>query len=99
MGGGGGGLQNNFKTRVHQNIFNLILTYIFIYLFFFFFLGGGILGEDGITPFPPAPIGNTAMDDNKCTFCPVSINSLEQFFFKLLLTKHKGIVITFYTMG
>ena len=25
---GGGGAQSNFQTRGHQNIFNLILTYI-----------------------------------------------------------------------
>ena len=31
--GGGGGAQSNFPTRDHQNIFNLILTYIFIFYF------------------------------------------------------------------
>ena len=29
-GGGGRGAQSNFPTRDHQNIFNLILTYIYI---------------------------------------------------------------------
>ena len=27
--GGGGGARSNFPTRDHQNIFNLILTYIY----------------------------------------------------------------------
>ena len=30
-GGGGGGAQSNFPKRDHQNIFNLILTNIYIY--------------------------------------------------------------------
>ena len=32
-GGGGGGAQSNFPTRDHQNIFNLILTHIFMGFF------------------------------------------------------------------
>ena len=40
LGGGGGGAQSNFPTRDHQNIFNLILTYIYYY-YMDFVLGGG----------------------------------------------------------
>ena len=44
---GGGGAQSNFPTRDHQNKFNLILTYIYIYLFWKI-IGGG--GEGGHRP-------------------------------------------------
>ena len=50
-GGGRGGAQSNFPTRGHQNIFNLILTYIdffFFDLFNFFFFD---LGGEGTGPY------------------------------------------------
>ena len=47
----GGGAQSNFPTRDHQNIFNLILTYIFIYFSNFFFLGGGVGGHGPSGPY------------------------------------------------
>ena len=54
-GGGGGWAQSNFPTCDHQNIFNLILTYIYIFIYFGKYLGGGG------TASPLAPIGTTAM--------------------------------------
>ena len=58
-GGGGGWAQSNFPTRDHQNIFNLILTYIcfvFFVVFFgtFIFWGGAGAGAQAL-------IGSTAM--------------------------------------
>ena len=49
--GGGGGAQSNFPIRDHQNIFNLILTYILYKIFL-----ENIWGAR-----PPAPMGATAM--------------------------------------
>ena len=45
----GVGAQSNFPTRDHQNIFNLILSYIYILIFFENIGGGGYEAALGTT--------------------------------------------------
>ena len=95
-GGWGAGLaQSNFPTRDHQNIFNLILTYIYIYIYIYiliYFLEWGEgLGSPPPPPPPPAPMDATVMWTNPLFSGLVSNLPITRLIFNIQRTRKLSI--------